>query len=158
MSGYSDGEALVLAALRKHANYDSENTSRADWKILNSGKAPFYVILRPGPFTVEVQSIGGIGANATATEVSHWVTQLMVYQRYIDDGTTATNLQARVAEIIAQIQKWRRLGDANDIVQRARVVSGDELVEVQQDQASPLYLRWILDVNWDEERTITFSE
>ena len=158
MSGYADGEALILTALRGHANYNGNNPSRADWKILNSGKAAYYVVLRPGPFEVEVQSLGGIGSSATATEHIHWMTQLMVYQRYIDDSTTATNLQARVVEIIGQIQKWRRLADTGDTIIRARVTSGSEVVPVQQEDNWPLYLRWIINVNWDEEITITFSE
>ena len=157
MSGYADGETLLLAVVRLHANYNSENTSRGNWRILNSGKSPYYVVLRPGPFEVELQSIGGI-SGSVATEVTHWQTQLMVYQRYVDDGTTATNIQARVAEIIAQVQKWRRLADTADIIQKARVVGGSELVELGPEGQVPIWLRWIINVNWDEERQITFSE
>ncbi len=158
MSGYNDGEALILTTLRKHANYNSENTSRANWRILNSGKAAYYVVMRPGEFAVNLTSVGGIGSGSVATEVTNWTTELMVYQRYVDDGTTAINIQLRVAEIVAQMQKWRRLADTNDIIQKARVVGGSELEEIQQGENGPVFLRWIINVTWDEERAVTFSE
>lgn len=154
---YSAGEGLVLSTLRLHANYNQNNTRRGNWKILTSGKDSFYVILRPGPFTVLDHGLGG-GSGATTKRQANWITQVMVYQRYIDDGTSLTNLEARVDEIIAHLDKYRVMGDGTNTIQKARVVSGGEVEEVALGQKGPNFLRWILNVEWHEERSVTYSE
>lgn len=157
MSGYAAGEALLLTQLQKHASFTTQNSNRGNWKALNSGKSSYYVILRPGAFEIEMQSIGGVGANATATEHTMWVTQCMVYERYKDESTSIANLEARVEDVIEQLQAWRNLGDTGDTILKARVASGGEVEQVADDKGG-MWLRWIINVEWQEERTVTYSE
>jgi hypothetical protein len=152
---YSSGEALILAALQLHPNYDTRNSSRGKWGMLNSGKNAYYVILRPGPFELSTMGVSGVGAGGGIRQAT-WTTQLMVYQRYVDDGTTMTNLEARVDEVIAQLDKYRNLGDTTNTIQKARVMSGGE-VEVIDHEGS-LWARWIINVIWNEERSVTYAE
>ena len=153
---YSNGEGTLLATLRVHSNYDSNNTSRGNWKVLNSGKAAFYVVLRPGPATFADESIGG-GLGAVATRQAEWITQFLVYQRYRDDSTDAVNLQARADEIIAHLDKYRA-GGSSTAMRDARVVGLGQMEEVRMGADGPLYLRWIINVRWHEERKVTYSE
>ena len=49
-SNYSAGEALILKTIQATTSFSANNTSRANWKILNSGKSRQYVVLRAGAF------------------------------------------------------------------------------------------------------------
>ena len=153
---YSNGEGTLLATLRLHANYDANNTSRGNWRVLNSGKAAYYVILRPGPATFADESVGG-GLGKVANRQAEWTTQLMVYHRYRDDGTDAINLQSRVDEIIAHLDKYRA-GGSSAAMRDARVISLGQMEEVRMGADGPLYLRWIINVRWHEQRQVTYSE
>lgn len=155
---YSAGEALVLSTLRLHANYDTDNTSRGDWEILSSGRNSYYVILRPGPFTISTQGISGVGSGSGNTREAMWLTQLMIYQLYGAEQATnaSTNLQDRADEIIAHLDKYRRMGDATNTIPKARITSGSE-IELVNQQGS-LWARWIVNVEWKEERPVTYAE
>jgi hypothetical protein len=138
MSGYSDGEALLLAALQQHANYNDDNSSRGNWKLLNSGEAARYAVLRMGTFTVSVQSLGGLGANATATEHVLYNTEIILYRRYKDDGTSATDLQADVEMVRAHMMTWRNIGDSSDTVIKSRITKGGPMQETRMGEKGHL--------------------
>ncbi len=145
---YSAGEALILTALQAHDNYDSDNSKRGDWKVLNSGKAGYYVVLRMGPATNEPFAMSSAATN--------WVTQLMVYQRYIDDSTSAIYLQDRVQEIIEHIEQYATLSDTNNTVVDAQITNITEMQQIQMSEPGPVYLLTIIDVSWQEQRSITY--
>lgn len=145
---YPAGEALILTALRAHANYSSDNTSRADWKVLNSGRAAFYVVIRMG----ETEN-APLGFSSALTS---WTTQLMIYQRYIDDGTTAENLQARVQEILEHMEKYNTLDDTTGTVVDSQVSTIGAMEKIQMVERGPLYARSIMNIDWREQRNITF--
>lgn len=155
---YATGEALLLTAIQKLSDYDSTNSGRGNFLILNRGNSANYIILRPGEFEVSVVSLGGLGANATSTEHTTWITEVMVYRRYIDDYNTLTQLEADVATVIAQIQKWRQLGDTTNGVIVARVMGGTAAEIIRHDPDGPFWLRQTVRVVWNEERTITYAE
>lgn len=155
---YAAGEALLLTVVRGLTGYDANNTSRGNFRALNKGHSETYIILRPGEFTVNVISLGGLGSSATSTEHSQWTTEVIVYRRYIDDGTTLTDLEANVADIISEIQRYRQLADTAGAVVIARVTGGGPVEGVGPDPMNPLWLRQIVQVVWTEERTITYAE
>lgn len=145
---YPAGEALILTALREKSGYAENNTNRGNWQVLNSGKSAYYVVLRMGPATNE--------QHAMSAALTVWRTQLMVYQRYKDDGTTAVNLQARMQEIIEHMEQYAQLSDTTDTVVDAQIVNISEMQEIQMNELGPVYLLSIIDMDWQEVRNITY--
>lgn len=139
---YSDGEALILTLLRTMSNFDSTNTARANWQILNKGRANHYGIVRPGAFSIEYLSLGQYQAN--------WTTVIEVWQRYKDDGTTQTDLYARVADLLPMLNT-PRLGDTTNTILDSRITGGDEPQEMWlTDGGGPAWLRWSVNIEWQE--------
>lgn len=152
--GEALGEALILTIIQAMTNFDADNTSREDWKIINSGKSALgcYAIIRPGPF--ENEWMGG------PLYVAHWTTIVELWQRYQDDATTAQSLAARRDEIIAAIMAKNKLGDTTGTIQNATVLRGDEPEEIWDVQRRKQVLTWLrskIYVRWDEEATVIFS-
>ena len=114
--GYSDGEALILTAIRAHANFDSNNTRRANWKILDSGNKAYYAIIKPSEDPAAVEFI------TPTVYVTAWHTVVEVWYRYEDDATTQTNLYSKVNDIIGQMQTYKDLNTSSDDIQNAEVV------------------------------------
>ena len=112
--GYHTGEALLLAAIQEHVTWMPENTDRADWRKLNSGKSAYYVILRPGTAAFSTDSIGGLGT-IKRKRVRTWRTEVLVYHRYIDDGASAETLQQLVSTLAAHLEQYPKLGDTSGV-------------------------------------------
>lgn len=145
---YSNGEALILTCVRNATNFSASNTSRGKWGILNTGKSACYAVLRPGPFR---QSIG------TVTSIITWNTLVEIWQRYADDGTSMTDLETNVGNLIAKLNTYPRAGDTAEVVIDMTVRSGAEVEPMREEGSEgPAWLRQILTVEWQEESIITY--
>ena|SRR3990167_2344578 len=148
---YTIGEALILTRVQAVSGYDSNNTSRANWLILNSGKSDHYAILRPGEFSLPWLTITRYLAN--------WTTVIEVWQQYTTDVASRTNLYAQVATLLASLQTYPHLGDgANSSILDAAITGGPEPTENWTAGGGPIWLRWNLNVLWKEEIEVTFAE
>jgi hypothetical protein len=146
--GYSDGEALILTQVQACNNFDSTNTSRANWKLLNQGKDDHYAILRPGPFDIEWIAFDTYRAN--------WVTVIEVWQRYKDDTDTHTSLYDRVEDLF-DILGVPLLGDTTGTIQDSTISVQDEPEEMWMDGGGPAWLRWKINILWREESNAPMS-
>lgn len=146
--GYSDGEALILTQVQACNNFDSTNTSRANWKILNQGKDDHYAILRPGPFDIEWIAFDTYRAN--------WVTVIEVWQRYKDETDTHTDLYDRVEDLF-DILGVPLLGDTTGTIQDSTISVQDEPEEMWMDGGGPGWLRWKINILWREESNAPMS-
>lgn len=142
---YASGEAAVLAVLRLHADYGDKNTSRGNWKILDSGGSDRYAVLRMGAATNEQHT--PVGAMTT------WATEIMVYRRYIDDGPSAVSLQGHVQDVIEHMEKYPTL---QSVVTDAQVTTIGAMENIQMVANGPMWLRTIITLQWQEERDITY--
>ena len=107
---YADGEALALTQIQAVSGFAASigNTSRGKYGILNTGKAAVYAILRPGGFQRMWMAPKCVHTdNSTIVEV---------WQRYKDDGTTLTDLEANVQLILARLDLYRHMGDTQNKV------------------------------------------
>lgn len=148
---YTAGEAAALTRLRALSNFNSNNTSRGDWLILNRGKSDHYGVLRPGPFTMEWISLRQYRVT--------WNTVIEVWQRYKDDAQTKTDLYARVAEVIAGFMPYPHIGTGNEnTVQWATIRQADPPQEMWNASGGPAWLKWELILEWHEEVTVTLQE
>ena len=142
---YASGEAAVLSILRLHADYNDKNTSRGNWKILDSGAAANYVVLRMGAATNE--------AHTTTSAMTTWATEIMVYRRYIDDGPSAIALQGDVQTLVEHLEKYPTLQGA---VTDAQVTTIGAMENIQMIANGPMWLRTIISLQWQEERDIIY--
>lgn len=156
---YADGEALILTAIQSHANFNSSNATRNKYMILNSGNAAYYAITEPGEWRNEEAGVAGIGSGGRQGKVRYWRCEVGVYQRYVDDGDTQADLEEHYEEVMESIEKWRRLKDTTDSVQKVRIIGGPPMEYVSfRDTGGPQWAKWSMYVEWEERRDITLSE
>ena len=147
---YSTGEAIVLAILRNMERYNWQNTSRGDWKLLNSGVSETYAIIKPGFFSNAWESIGDGGLVLTT-----WRTIIEVWQRWVDDGPTITALEERVSEVIQKFDGYPTL-DGTALI--AFASGGGEMQQRWVKDGGPVWAVQEIYFDWQEEREITIAE
>lgn len=149
--GYAAGETLVLWQLQAVAGFSPSNTTRAKWGILNTGAAPLYGILRQGEWSMTWIA-------ATVAEFT-WTTVIELWRRWLDDGTTATDLQADLDAVLARFLAYRKLGDTTDTINDSNPRRGGEPEAMwRAGGAGPAWLRAQITIEWKEHQTITFAE
>lgn len=145
--GYETGEAAILTLIQILPDYDSTNTDRQDWKPLESGRAAYYAILRPGAWDSQPSSM--------TSYMDSWTTVIECWRRYSDDNKPLL-LQSDVGTIVAHLRKYPTLNGASGVV-RALVAGGENMEEVTLESGS-LWARWNINVIWQEENQVTFAE
>jgi hypothetical protein len=147
---YTDGEALVLTQLRAVNGFTSLNTARADYSILNTGLGAVYGIVTPGQSTHEFITL--------RTEQSNWQTIVQIWQQYIDDGTTMTDLLANAALIKSRFNAYRKLGDTSGYIIDSMVTAISAPLEMWTKNGNgPAWLRQDITITWQEIQDISFS-
>jgi len=143
---YATGEAAILTLIRALSAYDSSNSDRQDWKILQSGKSSYYAVLRPGP--MENERISPTIFHKT------WTTVVEIWRRYIDDDKPVA-LQGDVGTVITQLEKYRTLNNSGVVL--AWIEGMDDMQEVTLANGS-LWARWNINVRWIEETAVTYND
>ena len=149
---YTSGEALVLSRLQGISGgaWTSSNTSRGKWGLLNSGVSDHYAILRAG-----AGLNGGLGLSSSART---YATVIEVWQSYVDDGTSYTNILGYMETILDQFDAYRKLGDTGGTIQDSRCAKWDEVEEMWTKDGGPRWLRQKFYIEWVEENAITYAE
>jgi hypothetical protein len=151
---YSDGEALILTKLQSVTGFtnttDKINTSRGKWGILNSGANDHYGIIKPGAFT---RTQGAMSMN-----ISYFDTVIQVWQRYVDDGTSLTNLEGHVKNIINYFDIWRKAGDTTGTIVDVFISGGGEVTEQWNKDGGLSWLKQDLTVTWQEHDNVSYGE
>jgi len=147
---YATGEAAILALIQTCSGFDTTNTSQSKWKMLNSGRASGYVILRPGKFTVKALSMG--------IKEYTWVTMIQVWERYKNDGTAVASLISDIAAITATLEANRFLGLGSSVILRSRILEGSDILEMWTKGSGPQWLRQDITLEWAEEVAPIFVE
>jgi hypothetical protein len=130
------------------SQFSTDNTSRGNWGIMNSGRNSQYAILKPGEHTAEMVTF--------KTQQTNWQTIIQLWQRYKDDGTSMTDLQALVDAVKEELRKYPYIGDTGDTVVDAAVIAVRETLETPAGAPKWLYVELIGMAN--EQEKITFSE
>lgn len=107
---YSIVEAALLTVLRLHANYDSTNSARGDFRNLARGGARF-VVLVPG-------SVPGREMVAHPRRISTtWEIVIQLFILYTGEANTAfTNLASDRQDIMDHIDQYPTLNGTADVV------------------------------------------
>jgi len=142
---YSTGEAAILETLKLHADYSASNTSRADWRVLDSGQNSHYAVLRMGE---------SVNSQLTIQQAfTTWRTDIMLYERYTVDGITAVALQGHVQTVIEHLEKYPTL---EGLSINAQIISVGAMEQIQMIANGPMWARSIIAVEWNEERSINY--
>lgn len=144
---YITGENLIVTVIKAHANFDANNVAQAKWTFLNKGKSDHHAILKSGG-TVPVFITPTIYQREQRTIIEVW-------QRYKNDGTTATNLYGHVENVITQIQDNEKLGDTAGIVQNSSVEEIGPVMEMWMSGGGPAWLKQEVTVLWHEQTKST---
>lgn len=147
---YPDGESLILTQLQNVSGFSSNNTSRGDWGILNTGKAAFYGILKPGAFQ---RSQGAMSMN-----ISTFNTVIQIWQRYKDDEVTLTDLESNVKNIITHFDAYRKAADTTGAIIDVFANEGREVEEMWTKDGGLSWLKQDLIIQWQEHANVTYSE
>lgn len=142
-------EALILTRIQGMSQFSSSNSARGKWGILNSGRDNQYAVLRPGARRRE--------RITTLTMQDTYQTIVELWQRYKDDGTSMTDLEALVDAVTAEIDKYRRGGDATGKVQIMRIPEVREFLQIGPPDG-PDWLRADVVVETVEENDITYTQ
>jgi hypothetical protein len=150
MSGYSDGEALIAALIQAITGYSAANVTRGNWRVLNTGKAAKYAILKPGA--------SGERKFESPTRVTEtWSTIVQVWHAYGKDGETLLALEADVEAVLSKIDQYKRLNDTANYVQDATAVQVGEALEMWTKGGGPQWLRQDITIEWQAKRIRTFA-
>lgn len=145
---YSDGEQAILEQLREMRAFDRHNSSRGDWKPLNSGASACYAVLRAGEFTVESAALNG-------ASLIVWRTVIEVWQRWKDDAPTVMALEELVSDTIWHLERYATLGGE---ALMARVSGGSEMQQRWREQGGPAWAVQEVYLDWQEERFYDTAE
>src|SRR3990167_6247132 len=119
---YPEGEVLILTKLQSVTGFNSNNTGRGKWGLLNSGRDDNYGILKPGIFDRE--------QIAMSANQSKFITVIQVWQRYKDDVDSLTTLETHVKNILAYFDKWRKVADTTGTIVDVFIRQGREIEEM----------------------------
>lgn len=144
---YSTGEAAILTLIQALDGYDSNNSSRADWRPLNSGKSANYVVLRPGDYRLTAEGF--------STNVRNWTTVIEVWRRYGSIGSPLL-LQDDVVTLIEHLEKYPYLNGTAGVAQA--VVAGGEGMQERLLANDVLWAVWEIELVWKEEKSVTRAE
>ena len=149
MTSYSTVEGLWLTRLQAMSQFTTANSTRGKWGIRNTGNSAQYAILKPGTYTRTW--------SAMTLREDTYQTIIQVWQRYKDDGTTMTNLEALVDAILAEMDKHINLGDAATVTY-ADIVAVREMQEIlDAPGGGPIWLMVELVGETHVQTQITFT-
>jgi len=104
---YATIEAAVQTLLQALDNFASADVTRGDWRVLDSGGAP-YAVLYPGPFAAAVGGDWG-------QHVIDWTVNCEVFERYLDNGTSETSLEATRQAVIDALLSYPTLNGVSGV-------------------------------------------
>lgn len=145
---YSDGETAVLRLLQEMREYSRANSSRGDWKPLNSGASDHYAVLRPGAFNNAADGLSGEALTTYRTVIEVW-------QRWKDDGPTIVALEAHVSAVMEHLERYPSLAGA---ALMAAVAGGGEMTRRWVTEGGPLWAVQEVYIDWQEERFYSVAE
>jgi len=142
---------LLSTQVQAVSGFSSSNVAVMKWGLLNSGKSDHYAILKPGAMERPRISFR-TRDNAPQAIVEVW-------QRYKDDGTSATSLLGYADAIAARIDQYRKLADTTNTLRNAEAIGMSEVTEQWRDNADgPSWLKRDIYVAYQQETTPSYAE
>lgn len=152
--GYATGSSAILTLLRAMSDWDSKNSSREDWGILNTGKSNKYAILKPGEeYQNEVISLGH------KTQIRTYTTVIEVWVLAKTPGKSLTTLQTLTDSIVSTLDRYPNLGlGTSNAIRGASVLGGGEMQDRWVNTRGFTWVTWDVTIEWKEERSTSSAE
>lgn len=147
---YAAGEAMIETQVKAADGFGLNNVSRGNYQILSNGKSDHYAILRMGG----EQEVNWI---APTTYSASWMTVIEVWQRWIDDYKTASDLYTNVQSIVTRLLTYKDLDDTSGIILDNHLSMGDEPEEMYAKGGGLSFLRMKIYFAWQEQQTVVFA-
>lgn len=147
---YADGEVLIEKQLLQTAGYGINNVSRGNYNTLSNGLSDHYAILRMGG----EQEVNWI---TPTTYSANWMTVIEVWQRYVDDYKTITDLYTNLQSIVTRLLTYKDLDDTTGIILDNHLSMGDEPEEMYAKGGGISFLRMKIYFAWQEQQTVVFA-
>jgi hypothetical protein len=144
------GINLLATQVAAATGFASTNVTVMKWKILNDGVSDHYAILKPGTTTRTALTFT-VKDNVYQTIVEVW-------QQYVDDGTSGTNLMTHVDNITTRLDRYRKLADTTSAIRDANVIGYGEVKEQWTKDGGPAWLSRDVIVEWQEEEAVSYAE
>lgn len=133
------------------SGYDTNNSGRVNWLILNSGKAGVYAIIRPGE---AIEEITGLGHGVTHIT---YQTIIELWQQYQNVGDALT-LETAVEEIKTHFRTYRFLGGGAGNTIDAQVKGNSAMMLKWLSEGGPRWVAIEIRLEWIEQQVITLAE
>lgn len=112
---YATVQTGALAVLRKLSEFDTENSSENDYRILANGKA-YHAILHRAP--TDNRSMQDVPANGVYKKRSDRTVIIEVFARYtVDSLTTRQQLNTITQTILDHFDKWPNLDQTAGVIE-----------------------------------------
>lgn len=145
---YENVQTGLSNVIQKLTNYDSNNVTTADYRVLQRGYTEA-VVLRPGPFSQERTEFGG-GIEVT------WNIMVELFVKYQDDTQVQNSIRDERQDIIDKINEYPLLGGSAD---HALIIEGAEPTPVfGEDGSGPHFLMQEMTCQCTEWLRITEAE
>lgn len=148
---YSTIEARVKTLLQAMSEFEDDDVTRGDYRVLDRGSRRC-AVLEPGPFEREEY-------DAPGGWITRWLAYISVFEPYYEDGTTQTNLQSTRQAIVDEFDQYPSLNSLSVYIIWSGVISGDDPAEVFNVTGDgPFFLRQILTLRVHELSYATGGE
>lgn len=147
---YAVCEAAAQTLIQGLDAFADADVTRSDWTVLDRGSPPYVVLWRGAWEREEFYSGGGY--------MVFWMINVDVFERYLDDGSSYTNLEATAQGIEDELGKYPTLNSASGVV-RAILIGGSEPTQVfDRAGGGPHFLLQTLRLRVHEVEQVTGGE
>jgi|SRR3990167_4452347 len=146
---YDAGEALILTQIQAVDGFNSKNTARGKWQILNHGESRQYCILRRGGFERKQLAFGG-------TYETNWMTIAEIWVLWKDYGETLEKIEEVVDNVTVRFDQYRKAADTTGKIRDVFVRGANDPQDVVVGKRR--FYKQELRIEWAEETTVTLQE
>lgn len=144
------GITLIETQVKAATSFSAANVTVAKWGILNSGASDHYAIIRPGKVIRSALSF--------VVKDNDYQTIVEVWQKYVDDGTSVTNLLGHVDNLTSRLDQYRKIADTTKTVRDMNVIEYSEVKEQWTKDGGLAWLSRDVIVQWQEEEQVIYAE
>jgi len=105
---YSTIEAAARGLLQDLSQFDDDDVTRGDFRVLDRGSPP-YAVLYPGP--VQIRDYGDWGEKLFV-----WTMHCEVFERYLDDGSSYTDLETTRQNVVELFNSRPTMGGVSNVI------------------------------------------
>jgi len=147
---YATIEAAVQTLLQALAQYTSDQVTRGDYRVLDSG-VDEACVLRPGAFTVS-------GGGDYGQRTYGWLVYVQIFQRYTGDGSEWASLATQRQNVVDQLHEYPTVDGVAGVTEVVVTRGREPGATYPRGSDTPDYLTQVLELRVVEKRVHTLGE